>query len=189
MPYSLEVHMVKNLPAMQGSWVWSLYWEDSPGEGNGYPLQLLFLAWRILWTKEMGSQRVGHDWGTNTHTHAMLYSMLLHVTEWGPLGFPGMEASLSPISCRCWLKKDTQSESCKLSFIWEQNEDCSLGDSISDSFKKLLQRSNGGRQDYSVYDLSWVPKVEFKQLLIEGGAAKKSTDTRLKGPPEILYTP
>ena len=35
-----EIHpvaqMVKNLPAM---WVQSLGWEDSPGEGNGDPLQ------------------------------------------------------------------------------------------------------------------------------------------------------
>ena len=33
------------------------------------------LAWRIPWTEEpgglqsMGSQRVGHNWVTNTHTH------------------------------------------------------------------------------------------------------------------------
>ena len=33
------------------------------------------LAWRIPWTEEpgglqsMGSQRVGHDWVTNTHTY------------------------------------------------------------------------------------------------------------------------
>ena len=31
--------MVKNLPAMQGTWVQSLGQEDSPGEGNGNPLQ------------------------------------------------------------------------------------------------------------------------------------------------------
>ena len=31
--------MVKNLPAIQETWVRSLGWEDSPGEGNGYPLQ------------------------------------------------------------------------------------------------------------------------------------------------------
>ena len=30
---------VKNLPAMQQTWVLSLSWEDPPGEGNGYPLQ------------------------------------------------------------------------------------------------------------------------------------------------------
>ena len=31
--------LVKNLPAMQETWVRSLRWEDSPGEGKGYPLQ------------------------------------------------------------------------------------------------------------------------------------------------------
>ena len=45
--------MVKNLPAMQETWVQSLGREDSPGEGNGYPLQYSCLdnpmdrgAWR-----------------------------------------------------------------------------------------------------------------------------------------------
>ena len=31
--------LVKNLPAMRETWVQSLGWEDSPGEGQGYPLQ------------------------------------------------------------------------------------------------------------------------------------------------------
>ena len=37
--------MIKNLPAVEETWVWSQGWEDppekgiSPGEGNGYPLQ------------------------------------------------------------------------------------------------------------------------------------------------------
>ena len=31
--------MVKNLPAMQETWIRSLGWEDPPGEGNGYLLQ------------------------------------------------------------------------------------------------------------------------------------------------------
>ena len=28
---------VKNSPTMQETWVQSLSWEDSPGEGTGYP--------------------------------------------------------------------------------------------------------------------------------------------------------
>ena len=36
---SLVAQMVKHLPAMQETWVRSLGWEDSPGEGNGNPLQ------------------------------------------------------------------------------------------------------------------------------------------------------
>ena len=36
---SLEAQLVKKLPAMQETWVQSLGWEKSPGEGNGYTLQ------------------------------------------------------------------------------------------------------------------------------------------------------
>ena len=36
---SLVAQLVKNPPARQDTWFQSLFWEDSPGEGNGYPLQ------------------------------------------------------------------------------------------------------------------------------------------------------
>ena len=36
---SIVAQLVKNLPAMLETWVQSLGWEDSPGEGNNYPLQ------------------------------------------------------------------------------------------------------------------------------------------------------
>ena len=36
---SLVAQLVKNLPAMQETWVQPLGWEDSPGEEKGYPLQ------------------------------------------------------------------------------------------------------------------------------------------------------
>ena len=36
---SRVAQMVKNPPAMGETWVRSLGWEDSPREGNGYPLQ------------------------------------------------------------------------------------------------------------------------------------------------------
>ena len=62
---SLGAQMVKNLLALQETWVQSLGWE--------YPLEkekathFSILAWRIPWTEEpsglqsMGSQRVGHN--------------------------------------------------------------------------------------------------------------------------------
>ena len=62
--------MVKNLPAMWETQVWSLGRED-PLE-KGMATHSSILAWRIPWTEEpgglqsMGSQRVGHDWATNT---------------------------------------------------------------------------------------------------------------------------
>ena len=36
---SLVAQRIKCLPAMQETWVQSLGWKESPGEGNGNPLQ------------------------------------------------------------------------------------------------------------------------------------------------------
>ena len=57
--------MIKNLPAMQETWVQSLGWEDALEKGMA--TQSSVLAWIIPWTEEpgglksMGSQRVRHD--------------------------------------------------------------------------------------------------------------------------------
>ena len=64
--------MVKNLSAMQETWVWSLGWED-PLEKEMATHSSIF-AWRLPRTEEpgrpqsMGSQRVRHNWATNTTT-------------------------------------------------------------------------------------------------------------------------
>ena len=47
---SLAAQMVKNLPAMQETWVWQLGWEE-PLE-NGMATHSRILAWRIPWTEE-----------------------------------------------------------------------------------------------------------------------------------------
>ena len=49
---SLVAQIVKNLPAMQGTWLWSLGWED-PME-KGIATHSTILAWGIPWTKEPG---------------------------------------------------------------------------------------------------------------------------------------
>ena len=65
--------MVKNLLAIQVTRVWFLSWED-PLEKE-MATHSSILAWRIPWTEEpgglqsMGSQRIRHNWATNTHTH------------------------------------------------------------------------------------------------------------------------
>ena len=57
--------MVKNLPAMQETWVQSLDQEDPLEKETA--IHSSVLAWRIPWTEEpgglqsMGSQRVRHD--------------------------------------------------------------------------------------------------------------------------------
>ena len=67
-PWTLLVaQMVKNLPAMQETWVQFLGWKDPLEEGMATHSSML--AWRIPWTEEsMGLQSVGHDWATNTFT-------------------------------------------------------------------------------------------------------------------------
>ena len=53
--------VVKNLPAMQETWVRSLGWE--------YPWREERLLTPVFWPGEfMGSQRIGHDWATFTFT-------------------------------------------------------------------------------------------------------------------------
>ena len=55
---SLVVQSVKNLPAMQETWVQSLGWEDPLEKGKATHSSIL--AWRIPWTEEPGGlQSVG----------------------------------------------------------------------------------------------------------------------------------
>ena len=70
--------MLKHLPAMQETRVWSL------GQENPLEKQMAshssILAWRIPWTEEpvrlqsLGLQRVGHNWATNTCTSARAHT-------------------------------------------------------------------------------------------------------------------
>ena len=52
MPASLVAQLVKNLPAMQGTWVQSLGWEDPMEKEMAIPSSTL--AWEIPWTEEPG---------------------------------------------------------------------------------------------------------------------------------------
>ena len=47
---SQVAQMVKSLPAMQKTWVWSLGWEDPQEKGTATHSSIL--AWRIPWTVE-----------------------------------------------------------------------------------------------------------------------------------------
>ena len=74
---SLVSQMVKNLLAMQQTWVRSLGQEDPPEKGMAAHSHIL--AWRIPWSEGPGGlqsielQRVGHDWVTKTFTLLVKY--------------------------------------------------------------------------------------------------------------------
>ena len=57
---SLVAQLVKNLSAMQETWVRSLGWEDPLEKGKATHSGIL--AWRIPWSiQSLESQRVGQD--------------------------------------------------------------------------------------------------------------------------------
>ena len=70
---SLVARSLRIPPAMQEVWVWSLD-QENPLE-KGMVTRSSILARGIPWTEKpgglqsMGSQRVRHDWATNTHTY------------------------------------------------------------------------------------------------------------------------
>ena len=75
---ALVAQTVKNHPVMQETQVRSLVWKD-PLEKE-MATHFSILAWRITLIEElgglqsMGSQRVRHDWATNTHTHILTHT-------------------------------------------------------------------------------------------------------------------
>ena len=77
---SLVAQTVKNLPAMQETWVLSLGWEDDLEK------EMATHSWEIPWTEEpgglqsMGSQRVRHSWTTeHTHTHTHTHTHIIKI--------------------------------------------------------------------------------------------------------------
>ena len=74
---SLITQLVKNLPAVQETWVWSLG-EEEPLE-KGMATLSSILAWRIPWMEEpgglqfVGSHRVRHNRATDTAATIYIY--------------------------------------------------------------------------------------------------------------------
>ena len=83
--FLLVAPMVKNLPAMQESQVWPLGWEDPLERGMATHSSVLVL-W-IPWTKEtgglwsIGSQRVRHNWASNTYLQLVLITAAIEMTH------------------------------------------------------------------------------------------------------------
>ena len=88
---SLTAQSVKNLPAMQETWVQFLGWED-PLEKE-MATHSSTLAWKISWTGEpgrlqsMGLKRVGHDWATSQEFKVKRFcfwtlAMITNVSGW-----------------------------------------------------------------------------------------------------------
>ena len=80
---SLLAQLVKNLPVMRKTWVWSLGWEG-PLEKGKITHSSIF-AWRIPWTEEPGGLHTVHevaksglDWVANSS----LFHLLMNYWNW-----------------------------------------------------------------------------------------------------------
>ena len=81
--------MAKNLPAMQETWAWSLGREDPLEQEMATHSSIL--ACRIPWTEESGelqstgSQRITHDWVTNTYSESFPTIITINLRIFYPL--------------------------------------------------------------------------------------------------------
>ena len=82
---SLVAQMVKHLPAMQETWVWSLGWED-PLEKE-MATHSSILVWKIPWMEEPGKlqpmwlQRFRQDWATSLSLSAFFIFFIFQVSQ------------------------------------------------------------------------------------------------------------
>ena len=107
--------MVKHLPAVQETWLWSLGWEDSLEKEMATHSSVL--AWRIPWTEEPGGlqsmepQRVDTTkWLTHTQAVLSLFCVGVRVcwftrgcpTFWTPLAEETVVVSTVYSCLHCW---------------------------------------------------------------------------------------
>ena len=95
---SLVAQLVKNLPAMQETWIRSLGWEDqSLGWKRAWQLIPVLLPGESPRTEEpgglqfMGLQTVGHDWATKHSTKAIIAWEILWMEKPGWLQSMGSQ--------------------------------------------------------------------------------------------------
>ena len=90
------------------------------------------IAWRIPWTEKpgglqsMGSQRVGHDWATNTHTHTHTHTQEL-LSQWPEEGKrKGQDSWREQREVRESTKHPWNQESPQISYLYSdlREEDC-----------------------------------------------------------------
>ena len=109
---TLVAQQVKNLPAMQETWVESLGQED-PLE-KGMATHSSILACRICGQRSLGrltsirSQRVGHNWRTNTFTYCYLQRLANGINHLPEQESDSCAASHEALGCKADQQKPRQ---------------------------------------------------------------------------------
>ena len=105
----LVAQMIKNLPAVWETWIWTLGPEDPLEKGMATHSRVL--AWKIPSTEEpgglqsMGLQRVRHDWATNVPWSMPLRSYLQFIWRdgWPHPSFLGKLSSRRGAGIKIWV--------------------------------------------------------------------------------------
>ena len=161
--------MVKNLPAVQETWVRSVGQEDPLEKGMAIPFSIL--AWRIPWTEGPGglpfmeSQTVGHDWATSTFLFPSLQRNSL------PLAVPPHTLHLYPgqpliyfvslwicLFFTCHINEATQHVSFVAGIFWLG---CFQGSSISYVTTSFLSIAKW-------YSIEWMCYILFTDSSVDG---------------------
>ena len=114
---SLAAQLVKNPPAMWETWIWSLYWDHSPGEGNGYPFKYSGLKNSMDCVVLVVTKSQRHDWATFARCWGMEYNdredgrwclkIAILSGVWMPGSFIGQREWLKTFSCKYLLEWPT----------------------------------------------------------------------------------
>ena len=120
--------MVKNLPAIRETWVWSLGWEDPLKEGMS--IHPSILAWRIPWREEPGGLQIhGRQGQKKSSVFVCMWLSLsgsLTVTFWTK-GTDTSQKVLDPRLDGTWcMTASTWRERCVCGawtyFVWDEEE-------------------------------------------------------------------
>ena len=95
----LAAQMVKNLPAMQETWVQSLGWEDSLEKRMATHSSIL--AWRIPWTEEPGGLQSTRSQSDTTDCLALTLEAQWTVWTLGPKPWPDTHLGGVPTPSPC----------------------------------------------------------------------------------------
>ena len=132
---SLVAQLVKNLPAMEETWIRSLGWEDPLGKGKAtHPSSLAWRSPRIVWSI-IGSQRVGHDWATFTHSLPIIVPSLYRISATQPRSSVFKKKSRQRILAFCQRRASSEGDA-SVFFGWSQRIS-----QAGDSSSRLLSRS------------------------------------------------
>ena len=126
---SLVAQLVKNLPAMRETWVWSLVWKDPLEKGKATYSSIL--AWWIPWTTfhEVAKRRT--HWATFTFSFLILIHPSIHLFTHQFNKYPTILELCWVPDIQWWVRQDSSSVSAdvrtvstvELSAGWKESQE------------------------------------------------------------------